>query len=156
MRNHGLIDRNTVEVFGYVSRMDTLQASIIDYRLNHLKSIINKRRENAEIYFRHLKHIPLKLLHEGNFEYNSYHTFVIQAEKRDELKSFLQKKNIETSIHYPIPIHLQPAAQYLGYEKGSFPVTERQAEQILTLPINQHLKTEDIEYVCDSIMRFYD
>ena len=156
MRNHGLIDRNTVEVFGYVSRMDTLQASIIDYRLNHLKSIINKRRKNAEIYFRHLKHIPLKLLHEGNFEYNSYHTFVIQAEKRDELKSFLQKKNIETSIHYPIPIHLQPAAQYLGYEKGSFPVTERQAEQILTLPINQHLKTEDIEYVCDSIMRFYD
>ena len=67
----------------------------------------------------------------------------------------LAMKGIRTAIHYPIPIHLQPAAQGLGYKGGQFPVTERQAERILTLPIHQFLSTDDIEYVAETVNGFY-
>ena len=79
----------------------------------------------------------------------------MQVDKRDQLKKFLQNNGISTTIHYPIPIHLQPAAKYLGYKKGSFPVTEKQAKRILTLPINQYLRDKDIKKISEKINFFY-
>ena len=87
------------------------------------------------------------LPNEKKHQYNSYHTFVIQVDKRDQLKKYLQKNNIMTAIHYPIPIHLQPAAKSLGYKKGSFKQAEAQAKRILTLPINQHLSRTEIKKI---------
>ncbi len=155
LRNHGFEKRNVVDEFGYVSRMDTLQASILNLRLKKLENVINKRRRNAEIYFEALKKLPILLPFEKPHEFNSYHTFVIQTDKRDQLKDFLFQNGIETAIHYPVPIHLQPASSYLRYKKGSFKNTEAQANKILTLPIHQFLENSDINFINDKIIEFF-
>ncbi|SVD73230.1 uncharacterized protein METZ01_LOCUS426084, partial [marine metagenome] len=120
-RNHGLVDRDTVERFGFVSRMDVLQANILEYRLLRLSEVIEQRRKNAEMYRKVLKSNYIYVPEERDKELNTYHTFVIQCERRDELRNFLQSKGIKTAIHYPIPIHLQPASVFLGYRNGDFP-----------------------------------
>ena len=148
--------RNKIYHFGHVSRMDNLQASILNYRLKSLPGIIKKRRENAKIYFKNLNENYIFFPRENKKEFNTYHTFVVQLPKRDQLKKYLRKKGIETSIHYPIPIHLQPAAKKLNYKKGDFKVTEKQAKEILTLPINQYLNKNDIKKICSEINKFYE
>ncbi len=156
IRNHGMTNRNKIYHFGHVSRMDNLQASILNYRLKSLPGIIKKRRENAKIYFENLNENYIFFPRENEKEFNTYHTFVVQLPKRDQLKKYLRKKGIETSIHYPIPIHLQPAAKKLNYKKGDFKVTEKQAKEILTLPINQYLNKNDIKKICLEINKFYE
>ena len=81
--------------------------------------------------------------------------FVIQVNERDKLKKYLKKNGVDTAIHYPMPIHLQTASKFLGYKIGSFPETESQAKKILTLPINQYLKKNEIIYICRLINNFY-
>ena len=80
---------------------------------------------------------------------------MVQVQNRNKLIKFLESKGIQTSIHYPRPIHLQPAAKYLGYKKGSFPVTESQSKKILTLPVNQYLKEKHLYYIIKCIKKFY-
>ncbi len=155
LRNHGLVDRNTAQEWGTSSRMDTLQAAILLMRLAKLEDVISQRRANAEIYCELLDPSHVYIPPSRNVEFNSFHTFVIQADERDKLKDFLAMKGIRTAIHYPIPIHLQPAAAGLGYRHGQFPATERQAGRILTLPVHQFLSTEDIEYVAETVNGFY-
>ncbi|EQA36273.1 putative pleiotropic regulatory protein DegT [Leptospira inadai serovar Lyme str. 10] len=154
-RNHGLVDRNTVEFFGLVSRMDALQAGILNYRISKLQELIRLRRENAELYKKLLDKNFVFIPADKPEEFNTFHTFVIQVERRDELKNYLADLGVETSIHYPIPIHLQPASKNLGYKTGDFPVVETQSRRILTLPIHQYLKREEIEFVAESVNRFY-
>ena len=154
--NHGLENRNMSSSFAYVSRMDTLQATILNYRLKNLDEKINKRRKIASIYFKKLKNLPILLPVEAKEEYNSYHLFVIQTNKRAELQKFLKKNKIETGIHYPIPIHLQKAAKYLGYQKGTFKNTESQSKRILSLPINENLDKQDIDFICKKIINFFN
>jgi len=155
LRTHGMIDRDNVEDFGYVSRMDNIQAAILNYRLNKLDSLILKRRKNAERYFQRLDYKNVFFPVEKKYQFNTYHTFVIQIEKRDELKKYLEKNKIQTAIHYPNPIHLQPAAKYLNYKLGDFPETEIQSKKILTLPINQYLNESDIDKISDLVNRFF-
>ena len=155
LRNHGMVDRNTVNEFGYVSRMDNLQAAILNYRLGKLKKIIDKRRQNAELYLREIDRNNIYAPEEKISEFNTYHTFVIQDKKRDKLKEYLNNNGVETAIHYPIPIHLQPASKHLGYKVGDFPVTEKQSKQILTLPVNQSLEQTDAEKIISLINKFY-
>ena len=88
-------------------------------------------------------------------EFNTYHTFVIQCEQRDALQKHLLKQGVETAIHYPIPIHLQPAAEYLGHRNGDFPITEYQAERILSLPVHQYLKEDEVRHVAASVNHFF-
>ena len=152
--NHGLKDRNTVDEFGYVSRMDNLQAAILNYRLDKLDKIIKERRKNAQTYFDEIQAEEIYMPKEKKHEFNTYHTFVIQAEKRDALKVFLINRKIETVIHYPTPIHLQPAANDLGYKNGDFPVTENQSKNILTLPINQSLSRDEVQTIISSVNEF--
>ena len=155
LRNHGMTNRNIVQNFGYVSRMDNLQAAILNYRLKNLKKIILKRRQNAELYRKLINAKGVILPSETKEEFNTYHTFVIQALNRDKLKKYLKFNGIDTSIHYPIPIHLQPASKKLGYKKGDFKKTESQANRILTLPINQFLKIKEIKFISKKINSFY-
>ncbi len=152
--NHGLADRNTVVSWGTVSRMDVLQAEILFYRLHKLDQIILARRSNAECYRASLSAVPIYIAPCQDSEFNTFHLFVVQTERRDELMACLGKQGIATGIHYPVPVHLQPAAAGLGYKKGSFPHCERQAEQILSLPVNQYLSAEDIDWVSRSIKEF--
>ncbi|MBF0351774.1 MAG: DegT/DnrJ/EryC1/StrS family aminotransferase [SAR324 cluster bacterium] len=155
IRNHGLVDRNTVERFGLVSRMDTLHAAILNYRLSRLDSVIERRRNNAEAYFKLLNQEHIFIPPERAVEYNTYHTFVIQIDRRDELKQYLLDRGIETAIHYPIPIHLQPAAASLGYKYGDFPNVELQSKKILTLPIHQTHSVRVIERVAETVNSFF-
>jgi dTDP-4-amino-4,6-dideoxygalactose transaminase len=134
--------------------MDVLQSKILDFRLTKLNRIIKKRRKLAQIYFENLDTKKIKFVKEKKNEFNTYHTFIIHSKKRDNLKNYLLKKGIETAIHYPVPIHLQPAAKKLNYKRGDFPVTEKQSKEILTLPINQYLNKKDILYVCKIINEF--
>ncbi len=154
LSNHGLENRDTVKKFGYVSRMDNLQAAILNFRLNNLKEIIKKRRKNADLYFNNINNHKIKLPYENINEFNTYHTFVIQSEERDKLKNYLSKNGVETAIHYPKPIHLQPAAKKLGYKKNDFNITEAQSKKILSLPINQFLKKYEIIQISKLINRF--
>jgi len=157
LRNHGMTnDRNKVKKFGYVSRMDNLQAAILNYRLTKLNKVIAIRRKNVENYKKYLDQKNVFIPKEEKYQFNSYHTFVVQVDKRNQLKEFLLKNGIATAIHYPIPIHLQPAARFLGYKKGSFPITERQAKRILTLPINQFLRKQEIEKISNKINCYYE
>jgi dTDP-4-amino-4,6-dideoxygalactose transaminase len=156
-RNNGMIDRNKVKKFSYLSRMDVLQANILNYRLKKLNIIIKKRRENAKFYFKSLDRNKFKLIDEKKYQFNTYHTFVIQIKKgnRNNLIKYLNKKGISTAIHYPIPIHLQPASKFLGYKYGDFPATETQAKKILTIPINQSLNLKQLKYIANTLNNFY-
>jgi dTDP-4-amino-4,6-dideoxygalactose transaminase len=136
--------------------MDNLQAAILNFRLKNLKNIIEKRRRNADLYFKYLNKNEVNFIEENNKEFNTYHTFVIQVNNRDKLKNYLLKKGIHTAIHYPIPIHLQPAAKKLNYKKGDFKKTEEQSRRILTLPVNQFLKKKDIIFITKTVNSFFD
>lgn len=151
LRSHGIVNRDRVDSFGYVSRMDNLQAAILNFRLKKLEKIIEKRRRNAKYYFEHIKSLEIELPIEKENEFNTYHTFVIQMNNRNKFKDYLLTKGIETAIHYPTPIHLQPAAKRLGYKYGDFPITENQSERILTLPISQSIIQSDLKIIVDEI-----
>ena len=155
LRTHGLRDRNTVMEWGVVSRLDTLQAAILGFRMTHLDRVIARRRANAELYREALVDAPVFIAPCKAHEFNSFHLFVIQTDYRDKLQSFLAQRGIQTGIHYPIPIHLQPAAKSLGYRRGSMPNCERQADRILSLPIHQFLEPEDVAAVADGIVTFH-
>ncbi len=154
-RNHGLVTRETVARFGQVSRMDSLQAAILHFRLGRLDDTVRRRRANAALYRERLDPERAFVPEDREREFNTYHTLVIQVDRRDELRAFLQAQGVGTAIHYPVPIHLQPASAGLGYRAGDFPVTERQAGRILTLPINQTLSPDDISYVADRVNEFF-
>ena len=154
MRNHGLTNRNLVKKFGFLSRMDVIQAAILNYRIKNLNQTISKRRKNAKFYLQNLDRKNYTLIDEKSYQFNTYHTFVIQTKRREKLIKFLKSKGIETAIHYPRPIHLQPAAKYLGYKKGSFPETEKQSKIILTLPIHQNLKQSDLKKITYYLNKF--
>jgi len=153
-RNHGMTNRNIVDHFGSVTRMDNLQAAILNFRLDKLEEVTQKRRDNAKAYFDGITNQDLYIPEEKDSEYNVYHTFVIQTKYRDELKQYLSKNEIDSAIHYPVPIHLQPAAKKLGYKIGDFPVTEKQAKEILTLPINQYLLDNELDRIITGINNF--
>ena len=156
LRTHGMNEsRNNVKNFGFVSRMDNLQAAILNFRINNLKRIIKIRRNNVKLYLENLNMNKVYFPYEKKDEFNTYHTFVIQVDKRDQLRKYLREKGIDTAIHYPIPIHLQKASRYLKYSKGDFPVTEMQSKRILTLPINQFLKKKEIIYISNMVNNFF-
>jgi dTDP-4-amino-4,6-dideoxygalactose transaminase len=154
LRNHGLADRNTVHLFGYVSRMDNLQAAILAYRFDRLPEIVRRRRDNAARYRALLDPEYVFVPPDRQIEFNTYHTFVIQVDHRDALQRHLAEHLIGTAIHYPVPIHLQPAAAALGHKPGDFPATERQAGRILTLPVNPSLTQEQVEEVASRVNAF--
>lgn len=154
LRNHGLADRNTVARVGFVSRMDTLQAAVLCYRLGRLEEVTRRRRANAALYATLLDPERVFVPPVREQEFNTYHTFVVQVAQRDALQRYLWSRDIGTAIHYPVPIHLQPALEWLGHRQGDFPVTEAQAGRILTLPINQFLREEEIAHVADAVNSF--
>lgn len=154
IRNHGMRNREEIDFWGYNSRLDTVQATVLNLRIKQLPKILERRRAIAKRYIAGLDGV-VELPVERSGEYHTYHVFVAQVDRRPELQAFLDKREIETKIHYPIPIHLQRAAEYLGYKRGSLPVTEKQADRILSLPVNQFTTDAQVDFVVQSIREFY-
>lgn len=154
-RNIGMADRDTVVVWGRVSRMDTFQAAVLRHRLRGLPEVIEERRANAERYRRKIKVPEVRTPLCRDIEFNTFHVFMVLAERRDALAAYLRENGIMTAVHYPVPIHLQPVCRPLGCQEGDYPVCEARAKKILSLPIHQYLSNDDIDYVADRINRFY-
>lgn len=157
LRNHGLKNRDECVRFGYNSRLDSIQAAIILQLIDDLEDVSNQRIKLARRYDSELSKLKdLIIIPPRRADVRQvFHTYVIQAKNRNALKKYLEEHGIEAKIHYPIPIHLQEASKNYGYKKGDFPSCEQQAENILTLPFHQHLKEEEVRYVCDHIKQFY-
>tara|TARA_B100000787_G_scaffold32787_1_gene22407 strand:- start:405 stop:1499 length:1095 start_codon:yes stop_codon:yes gene_type:complete len=155
LSNHGMENRNIIKNFGHVSRMDNLQAAFLNYKLKNLDKVISQRRKNALIYMKELDRKFIFFNDEKKNEFNTYHTFVVQVRFRNKLRKYLLDKGITTSIHYPVPIHLQPASKYLGHKIGDFKITETQSQRILTLPVNENLSSDQVKYICRCVNRFY-
>ena len=154
IRNHGLKTRDEVVVWGLNSRLDTVQAAVLRCRLKYVDHVIDRRRRNATLY-RETLPLNVERPSESPDFYDTYHLFVVQCDRRDELAAFLASVGVDTRVHYPVPIHLQPVSQSLGYRRGDLPVTERQAERILSLPVHHLLSEKQIEVVSDAIAAFY-
>jgi len=153
-RNHGLHTRNDCGAWGYNARLDTLQASILIMKLHHLERWTGAKRKIAARYREALRGV-VGVPEERPDEYAVYQTFVIRAERRDELQRHLEARGIDSKVHYPTPIHLQEAASELGYKKGDFPVTERLAGEILSLPIYPELTDAQQGAVIEGVRSFY-
>lgn len=157
-RNHGLRNRDEVDFFSFNSRLDTLQAVVGLSQLELLEATTQKRIAHAKLYDQRLTELREWIIPP---EVNSlharpvFHVYQLKVRDRDELKTYLAEKGIETKVHYPLPIHWQKAAAYLGYKRGDFPVTDRLAGQILSLPVRENLKDSEIHTVCDAIKDFY-
>jgi len=142
---------------GENSRLDTLQAAILQIKLTHLKSWNEARAKHAEEYRERLTGVgDLQFQKPSSFSTHIYHLFVIETEHRDALQKHLEASGIQTVIHYPKPIHLQQAFQDLGYGPGDFPVTERLANKVLSLPMYAELTLEQIERVAEETKRYFE
>lgn len=157
LRNHGLETRDQVAIFGYNSRLDSLQAIVGNHLIRNIHAITEARikwAQKIDLGLAELKDFITIPRRRANKKY-VYHLYMIMCKDRDELLFHLNQRGIEAKIHYPIPLHLQPAAAFLGYKQGDFPVAESQSKSILTLPVHQHLTERQIDYVIEKIKEFY-
>jgi len=155
-RSHGASKKYHHDYIGYNSRLDTLQAAILQVKLSHIDEAIRSRAMHAEHYRKALDNLPgikLPVLREGNIEVN--YAFCLQTDRRDELELYLKEKDIGTSIYYPVPLHLQNCFKYLGYKTGDFPVSEKLCQRVIALPMYPELTGDEVDYICDSIRGFY-
>jgi dTDP-4-amino-4,6-dideoxygalactose transaminase len=152
LRDYGRRSRYEHVRLGYNSRLDTIQAAVLRAKLKHLDKWNTLRRENAKIYLNELKGIkgiicPL----ETTYSYHVYHIFAVRVKNRNKVMEGLTKRGIRALIHYPMPLHLQEVYKDLGYVEGDFPVAERIAKEILSLPMYPHLKETQIEFIAETL-----
>jgi dTDP-4-amino-4,6-dideoxygalactose transaminase len=154
-RNHGLQDRDTCVFYGVNSRLDSLNAEVLKFRLSRLNEVVAKRRHNVDLYRSLIRAKEVFIPPEKEYEKNAYVMMITQSERRDELQAFLLKRGIQSLVYYGTPLHLHPAAKRFGYKRGDFPVAERQADRVLALPHHQQLSQDQIAFVADSVNAFY-
>lgn len=154
-RNHGLRTREACEFWSVNSRLDALQAAILNVKLDRLDEWTERRRWNASKYTESLSPY-VETPTETEQERAVFHNYVIQTDRRDDLKRYLEERRIQARVHYPTPIHLLDAAKDLGYRRGDLPRAERQADRILTLPLYPELTESQIAHVIDSTRSFFE
>lgn len=154
-RTHGLESRDNCVLYGVNSRLDSLNAEVLKYRLERLKAIVDRRRHNVELYKSIIKQDSIFIPPEKPEEHNSYVMFITQADQRDKLKDYLQSHDIESLVYYGTPLHLHKAAARFGLKKGDLPVAEAQCEKVLALPHHQNLTDDQITYVAEKVNAFY-
>ncbi|MBR5754821.1 MAG: DegT/DnrJ/EryC1/StrS family aminotransferase, partial [Erysipelotrichaceae bacterium] len=142
------------DIIGMNSRLDELQAGLLRVKLSHLDDLNEERNMIAKRYLEEVDNPYIRPLLTRPGSNNVYHQFVIHSERRDELMEYLKENEIGTIIHYPIPPHLQVAYQYLGYRKGDFPVSEKYADEVLSLPMYNGMTSEEQDYVIDKLNSF--
>ena len=156
LRNHGLVDRDTVKIPGYNSRLDTIQAVVGNWLLPKANSIANQRIKNAEYFDRNLSKISEISIPPRPKNYKIvFHLYIVFAKKRDELLKYCLSKGIEAKIHYPKPMYLQEALKNLNHKRGDFPVTDRHTKKIISFPCDQHLNKSQMDYIIKTVKSFY-
>jgi len=154
-RDHGQAKKYYHSVVGWNGRMDGMQAAVLSVKLNYLAAWNEARRTNAQVYNELLANTEgLIIPAEADYARHIYHIYAIRAQNRGALMSALAQKDIACGIHYPLPIHLQEAYRFLGHQDGSFPITERCAQELVSLPMFAELTREQIEKVCQEIRSF--
>lgn len=155
LRNYGSLHKNYNDEIGYNSRLDELQAGVLSIKLSYLNKWNQERRKIASWYKELLGGVERLILPvEINRAESVFHLFVIRMNNRDGLKKYLEKKNVQTMIHYPIPSHLQKAYKYLLYKEGRFPISEELSETSLSLPIFVGMTKNQVVYISDLIIEF--
>jgi len=156
LREYGWAKRNVSSIPGWNSRLDEIQAAILRVKLKHLEDDNRKRRQLAGVYKRELSGTSLILPKERDGVEHAYHLYVVRLGKRDSLQAFLLEKDIGALIHYPVPIHLQPAYQgRLPIRKG-LPEAEKAAREVISLPMYPELKEEEIMTVIREVTEFME
>jgi dTDP-4-amino-4,6-dideoxygalactose transaminase len=156
IREHGSIKKYYHEVYGHNYRMEGIQGAVLGVKLKYLNGWTDNRRRVAAKYNELLKGVSqIKLPKEMAYGKHVYHLFVIQAQNRDDLQTYLNNNGVATGLHYPVPLHLQECFKHLGYKKGDFPVTEQLADNCISLPMFPEMTDEQIGYVVETIISFY-
>lgn len=151
LRQHGQTSKYAHAIVGYNFRLEEIQAAVLNVKLAHLDKWNNGRRERAARYNELLSETELVLPREMEYARHVYHVYTVQCDNRDELQNRLTAKGIQSGVHYPIPIHLQPAYASLSYKAGDLPVTERLCERVLSLPLFAELTDAQQSAVVDAI-----
>ncbi len=154
LRDYGRIGKYEHASLGYNRRLDTLQAAVLRVKLKKLAQWNKARRKNADLYDKLLNQIGVRTFKIKSFAEPVRHVYAIRVPNRDALSAYLKEKGVATGVHYPIPLHMQQAFQYLGYKKGDFPVAEKMAQEILSLPLYPELTAAEIKKVAGHIKAF--
>ena len=156
LRNIGQKVKYYHEVKGFNNRLDTMQAAVLKVKLPHLDGWNASRRRAAATYAELLAGLPLVTPVTAGYAEHIFHLYVVRVDNREALMEHLKKLGVASGLHYPIPIHLQPAYSELGYKQGDFPITEAYAETILSLPMYPELDDDKVAYVVDGIRAFFN
>jgi len=155
-RVHGASKKYHYDYIGYNSRLDSIQAAILQVKIKYINEAIQKREHIAKLYIDRLDGCEfIKIPRIKGNQKPVYYVFNVLAQRRDELSKYLKASGIGNSIYYPIALHLQKCFEYLEYKKGDFPVAERIAENIIALPLYPEITEEEVEFVCGTIKKFY-
>ena len=156
LRNHGSSQRYIYDEVGHNYRMDGIQAALLNVKLAELEEWNDQRKHAVCLYNHHLSsceyiHTP----EEAPWAESAYHLYTIATSYRNELNEFLAKEGIGTAIHYPLPLHLQPCYDFLGYENEDFPVAEKMSDEVLSLPLFPGITEDEIEHVSNTVIEFF-
>ena len=155
IRDHGQNKKYFHTMEGYNGRLDAIQAAVLRVKLKRLAEWNRSRNDNAAYYNELLSDLPgVEFAKVADYAESVYHLYVIMVDDRDALQLFLGERDIASGLHYPLPLHLQKAYDHLGYKEGDFPIAERAAKRLLSLPMYPELTRDQIKYVADSIKEF--
>ena len=157
MRNHGLINRNNCKIYGYNSRLDTIQAAVALEMIKKINFITNSRIKNAKYLNKKLQSInQIKLIEEQDKFKSVYHLYQFYCENRDKLNKFLRKNKIDSKIHYPKPLHLHKAAKKFKYKKGQFKNAENLSKKVISIPVHEFVNRKQLNFIISKIHKFYN
>jgi dTDP-4-amino-4,6-dideoxygalactose transaminase len=155
LRNHGMESRDVYAFYAYNSRLDALQAVVGSRLLPQVAAHTDRRREIAARYDQAFRDLPgVRVPPRNSADRHVFHMYMLQVERRDELLAHLGRRGISAKVHYPTPLHLQPASRHLGYCEGDFPVAEAQAKRLISLPAHPYLHEEEVERVVEEVSTF--
>lgn len=154
--NHGMLEKYNYTQIGVNSRLDSIQAAILEIKLGYLGQYIKARQESASFYDNKLNGLNgITIPAREKYSSHIYHQYTIKCNRRDELKQFLDSKNIPSMVYYPSPLHLQEAYSYLGYKEGDLPVSENLCKTVLSLPMHTELDEGQMNYITNPIIDFF-
>ncbi len=158
-RQHGSVEKYIHESEGHNYRMEEIQAGVLNVKLKYINKWTEQRRKAAKYYYDRLKLFEPELVitpYCPEYIKHVYHLFIVRVKNRSNLMKYLSEKDIQTALHYPLPLHMQKAYSYLNYKKGDFPIAEKCCDEILSLPMYPDITEEQVDFVCSSIQSFYD